>query len=109
MSTLVGLGILGIAAGLIALLAYRATVVFEIRAVSGKVVRARGRIPGELLRDLEDVLQKSHVTGIIRGRLEQGRVALRAGSELDDATMQRLRNVVGRFPAARIKNAPRVG
>ena len=43
------------------------------------------------------------------GRLEQGRVAVRADGGLGDGTMQRLRNVVGRFPAARIKSAPRVG
>jgi hypothetical protein len=99
--------ILGLAVGVVSYLAWRATVVFEVRASNGKVVSARGRMPPEMFRDVSDVLERSKASGTVRGRLEQGRVAVRA-SGLDDGVVQRLRNVVGRFPAARIKTAKRL-
>lgn len=99
--------LLGFVVGLIAYVAWRATIVFEVRASKGKVVAARGRMPPEMLRDVTDVLERAKATGTVRGRLEQGKVAVRA-SGLDDGVVQRLRNVVGRFPAARIKTANRL-
>jgi hypothetical protein len=99
--------ILGLAVGLVGFLAWRATIVFEVRASNGKVVSARGRMPPEMLHDVTDVLARAKATGTVRGRLEQGKVAVRA-SGLDEGVVQRLRNVVGRFPAARIKTAKRL-
>ncbi len=84
-----------------------AIVVFEVRAEKGRVTRARGRIPPELLRELEDVLGRARATGRVEARLDAGRVAA-VTRGLDDGTAQRVRNVLGRFPAARVKSAKRL-
>lgn len=78
--------------------------VVELRA--GRVVSARGRASAELMREIGDVAERSGATGRVELRLEGGRVAVRTVG-LDEATTQRLRNVVGRFPTARLKTGTR--
>jgi hypothetical protein len=87
--------------------ARRAITLFEIVAEAGKIAGARGRIPPELLRDLEDVFARAKASGKLRVHLDGGRAQVDA-SGLDDPTLQRVRNVVGRFPIARLKTAPRL-
>lgn len=93
--------------GAFVLLARRATTVLVVRAEAGRVVGLRGRAPGELLRELQDVFERSNATGQVELRLEDRGVAVHADG-LDAATRQQVRNVVGRFPPARLKTAPRV-
>lgn len=107
MSWAVPVAILILVAAAILYAARRAITLFEIDAEAGKIVRARGRIPPELLRDLEDIFARAKVSGSIRVHLEGGR-ARADGSRLDEPTMQRVRNVVGRFPTARLRTAPRL-
>lgn len=97
------------AALLVALLlaAQRAATVLSLRVEAGRVVGLSGRAPGELLRDLEDVFARSGATGTLALRLDGGGVAATTRG-FDAATEQQIRNVVGRFPAARLKTAPRV-
>lgn len=104
-----GVGVVLILAvlALLALAVRRALELLVVEARDGRVIGARGRAPGELLREIEDVVARGRATGRIVVRLEGGRAAVRA-SGLDDATTQRLRNVVGRFPTARLKTAPRL-
>lgn len=99
---------LGVAAALIGWGMWRATIVFEVHAQAGRVVRARGRMPGELYREIADVLSRSQATGRVRGRLDGGNVAVQVTDAIGDDVAQRLRNVVGRFPAARIKTGPSI-
>ncbi len=87
--------------------ARRAIVVFEVHAERGRVVKAKGRMPPELLRDVGDVLERAKATGSLSGKLDGGRIAVQA-SGLDEPTVQRIRNVVGRFPTARIKTSNRL-
>lgn len=74
---------------------------------AGKLVRASGRAPPELLREIHDVALRAGATGRLILRLEGGEVAVRTRG-LKDVTEQRLRNVVGRFPKARLVQAPRL-
>jgi hypothetical protein len=102
-------GLVVAAALLLALViaARRAATVLALRVEDGRVIERRGRAPGEMLRDLEDVFERSKATGTIELRLDDGGVAVHA-RDLDAGTEQQVRNVVGRFPAARLKSAPRV-
>ncbi|TKC95767.1 DUF3634 family protein [Polyangium fumosum] len=79
-----------------------------VEAQAGKVARLSGRAPAELAADIEDVLGRSRATGTIVLRLEGGRVVVRTEKGIDETTAQQLRNVVGRFPVARLRTARRV-
>jgi hypothetical protein len=70
-------------------------------------VERRGRAPGELLRDLDDIFARADATGHLTLRLEGGGVVVHT-DDLDATVQQQIRNVVGRFPAARLKTAPQV-
>lgn len=107
MSWLVPLAILIAVVAAIGYAARRAITLFELRVHEGKVVSARGRVPPELLRDLEDVFARARAEGALRVHLENGRAQV-AGAGMDEPTLQRARNVVGRFPIARLKTAPRL-
>lgn len=107
MELIVGLVLLAAVAVAIGAAIDRALNVLDLRVERGKVRRASGRASGELLRELEDVVSRARATGRIVLRIEGGEVAVRTHG-LDEGTTQRLRNVVGRFPAARLKQAPRL-
>jgi hypothetical protein len=81
-----------------------------VQVDKGRIVSASGRAPAELFTDVEDVLARSSASGRLLLRLEGGRVVVHAWGAMarDEATMQRLRNVVGRFPVARLRTARRV-
>lgn len=79
-----------------------------VEAEGGRVARLSGRAPAELAADIEDVISRARATGTIVLRLEGGRVVVRAEKGIDETTAQRLRNVVGRFPVARLRTARRV-
>ena len=85
----------------------RALEVLVVDLEAGKIVRKRGRATAELLREIDDVASRAGATGRLVLRLEGGQVAVRT-TGLTDATTQRLRNFVGRFPKARLVQAPRL-
>lgn len=93
--------------GALVIAARRATTLLEVSAEDGRVVSARGRASGELLREISDVLERAHATGRVRLRLEDREVVVDS-PDLSAAATQQIRNVVGRFPAARLKTAPRL-
>ena len=78
----------------------RADELFVLEVRAGQLTVVRGRPPASLLRDLRDV-----VRGVAEARLtarrEQGRAMLQA-TGLNEAQLQRARNVVGRFSGVRI-------
>jgi len=85
----------------------RALQVLVVDLERGDIVRRRGRATPELLREIADVARRSRSTGRVVLKLEGGQVAVRTQG-LTDATEQQLRNVVGRFPKARLVQAPRL-
>jgi hypothetical protein len=95
--------------GLVFFLARRELTVFHLLAEHGAVRRARGRMPPEMMHDVRDVLARSKASGTVTGRIENQRVVLHFGGGIDEATAQRLRNVAGRFPTARIRQSKRIG
>lgn len=80
----------------------------DVRVHQGRIQRLEGRAPADLVHDVEDILGRSQATGRIVVALEGERAVVRVTGEFDAGTTQRLRNVVGRFPAARLKAARRV-
>ncbi len=107
MYLVVGVLLVLAAVGALVLAVRRALELFVLEARDGQLVTARGRSPAELLREIEDILDRARASGTIVVRLEAGHAAVRA-TGLDEATTQRLRNVVGRFPTARLKTAPQI-
>lgn len=87
--------------------ARRAASVLVIHVEAGRVVEIRGRAPGELLHDLTDIFERARATGRVELLLDGGQVAVSCRG-LSDGTEQQIRNVVGRFSAARLKSAPQV-
>jgi hypothetical protein len=87
--------------------AARALRLLELAVSKGRVASARGRAPAELLRELEDVFERTRATGRVVLRIEGGSVRVHVEG-MDEMTAQRVRNVVGRFPPARLKTAPRI-
>ena len=81
--------------------------IFMLRVESGRVVSARGRISAGLLGDVRDVVAGSTSSGTIVAlrAAERARVVLRGS--FSPEVGQRLRNVVGALPLAKILNAPR--
>lgn len=88
--------------------AFLARRLLVVETVRGKRVRARGRVPLEVLREIEDVLERARATAVLSVRLD-GRDGVRVVVDhgtLDEGALQRVRNVVGRFPRARLTSGP---
>jgi hypothetical protein len=79
-----------------------------IRVENGRIARARGRAPGDLLHDFSDVFRHAGVSCRVALVVREGRVVVDVSGSGADAVLQRLRNVVGRFPVQRLRTAPRV-
>ncbi len=89
------------------LAARNATVLFVVRIRAGKIVHVRGRVPQGLLSDLADVVKERPVSdAVIRARVEGGLVAVYDKGDLSPQERQRLRNVVGCWPLAKIRSSP---
>jgi hypothetical protein len=81
---------------------------FAIAYSPGHLRLRRGRLPPELLRDLGDVLERSKARRVkVRVVVESGQPRVRSQGDLAPAIEQQLRNVVGRFPVARIRAGSR--
>ncbi len=84
----------------------RANELFFLRVQDGRVRIRRGRIPQRLLDDMGEIVAGiEHAT--LRGVIEGGRPRLYAEGDLDAEHKQRLRNVIGTWSAAQIRQAPR--
>ncbi|HEX9296263.1 MAG TPA: DUF3634 family protein [Polyangiaceae bacterium] len=84
----------------------RANELFFLHVRRGRVSVRRGRIPQRLLDDISDVVRTVE-SATLRGVIEGGRPRLYAEGELRDDERQRLRNIVGTWSTAQIRNAPR--
>ncbi len=86
----------------------RATELCHIRVRAGKVEFVRGRMPIRLRHEIDDVLVRERVQDAeLRLRVEAQQARLVA-SGLSGGTLQQLRNVIGRYPLAKLRSGPTV-
>ena len=79
--------------------------IFRMRVRDGRTLNVRGRIPQSLLLDMQSILEKTKSSGTIVALPEGDGVRLMLKGEFEPFVAQRLRNIVGTFPKAKIKNA----
>lgn len=101
--------IAAVALGLLVLAGYlllrRANELFAVLVERGRARPLRGRPPPALLAAWNDVLAQPPAVAraTLRVTVEDGRPMLRAGGGLGDEKLQRLRNVLGLWPLARLR------
>jgi hypothetical protein len=84
--------------------AQRANELFAVRVDRGSVRHIRGRLPPALLSAIADVVARPPVTrATVRAVLRNRFPALEVDGRMPDYQVQQLRNVLGQFPAARIR------
>jgi hypothetical protein len=106
-TTVVILVMAAAALGALILMNRNATLLFKATVQGGRIVQLRGRAPKRLVRDFNDVLgQRPVASATLRVCSEGERAVLRATGDLNDGEMQRLRNVLGTFPTAKIRSEP---
>lgn len=99
----VGLLILAIVVLPLARMISRATELFVLRVEGGRCRFVRGRIPQSLLHDLGDVLKSTRSSGQLKAVTRRGTAVWVANGDFSEGTLQRLRNVLGTYPLAKIK------
>lgn len=100
----------GVVAAVIALYvsARRAVTVAELEIERGAVRVVRGGIAPPILGDLRDVARRPRIEeGRIRIVRASGRASVELSGKLTPEQAQRIRNVIGSVPLARLMNAPR--
>ncbi len=80
----------------------RSNELFSIRVRGGRLHLERGYAPPALLADFGDVLRGVERAEIRAVKLNQ-RAELRCRGDIDDVVTQRLRNVLGMYPIARLR------
>ncbi len=101
---MIGLGAAAIAC--LVLLVRNATMLFVAEVRDGRIVRARGRLPQGLARDLEDVAGLRPVRNArLRAVVSDRRPSLRVSGDVREHELQRMRNVLGTWQLARIRAA----
>ena len=86
----------------------RANELFLVRIEGDELLRIRGRVPQRLMDDLADILGRDGVVSLeLRCVIEDGRPRLYAGGDdaLPRATRQKLRNTMGQWQVAAIRQA----
>jgi hypothetical protein len=82
----------------------RATTLFLLEVKDGKARFVRGRMPPGLLAELRDVLAGTRVQGVVSAVLDDREARVVVRGAFDAGTVQQLRNVVGRYPLAKIRS-----
>jgi hypothetical protein len=83
--------------------AYFSQRLLVVEMVHGQLVRASGKVPADFYREIVDVLERAKASGKVVVRLEKKTPVVVASSGIDANVAQRLRNVVGRFPVAKLR------
>ncbi len=84
---------------------------FRVEAEQGEITAIAGRMPPRLLGDLKDVIAMNKPKRLrLICRWEAGRAVVEFGPEdaSDLGLRQIIRNLVGQYPALRLKRAPRI-
>lgn len=85
---------------------WRTLTFFALSVEGGQVTLVRGYVPPALLDEIRDIVRIGHVErGTIRVVKDAGDAKVVCSPEIDEATIQRLRNVLGRFPASKLRQA----
>lgn len=93
-------------AGIAGFVLWRTLTFFELSFAAGNVTLVRGAIPPALLDEIRDIVKIGKVDhGTIRVVKDSGDAKVVCSPELDDATIQRIRNVLARFPASKLRQA----
>jgi hypothetical protein len=105
---LIGAGAAGVAIGALYLSARRAVTIAELEIDRGVLRVVRGGIAPPVLGDLRDVAKRPPIRALrVHVFRSSGRAELRFVGRISDEQAQRIRNVVGSVPLARLVNAPR--
>jgi len=103
-----GVCVAAAAIGLLYVSARRAVTVAELEIESGVVRVVRGGIAPPILGDLRDVASRPPIRRLrIRILRSSGRAEVVLVGEVSEQQAQRIRNVIGSVPLARLANAPR--
>ena len=86
----------------------RATELFKLSIAPGSVRLTRGRIPPSLLREIRDVFAGSKASGTVSVVHDRGEARV-VTHGIPDGSSQQVRNVVGRYPLARLRAAGKPG
>jgi hypothetical protein len=106
--TAVLLGVAAAALGALYVASRRAITIAELEVESGALRVVRGGIAPPVLSDLRDVAKKPPIKDLrIRIVRASGRAEVQLTGKVSDEQAQRIRNVVGSVPLARLVNAPR--
>jgi hypothetical protein len=81
----------------------RSTELFVLDVDAGRTTLRRGRLPQALFRDIVEVFQSTQAQGRLRVIVEQQVPTLDMRGRADEYTLQRLRNLVGAYPLAKIR------
>lgn len=76
----------------------RANEVCAISVRNGKLLLVRGRAPQMLFDDIAEVVRRANVERSMIRVVKEGGAARLIATEVDEATAQRLRNVLGAHP-----------
>jgi hypothetical protein len=102
--TIVGVAVSAMLAAGVVWAARRATELFAVRIQNGRATHLRGRIPPALFTEIADIAARPPIErATLRAVLHGGTPALDIAGPVSEAQAQRLRNVLGRFPLARIR------
>ncbi len=83
----------------------RSATLFVLKVRHGRVSFSRGRIPPRLLSDIAEIVERAGVEWAnIEGVARDGGPKLIFKGEMSPGTQQQLRNVVGPFSVAEIRN-----
>jgi hypothetical protein len=100
--------VLAVAALLAWLLLRRANELCAVRVLDGKARLVRGRAPGALVPEFEDVLRRAQVSSVeLRIVSEGGAPRLVPNPGLTEEVAQRLRNVLGPYSVLHFRRGPR--
>lgn len=114
MPSLLGILLVALVVGLFSIALHRAPELFVLRVAPGapEPVRfVRGRVPPQLLHDLREILEPSGSVGTLRVLTRRGAVVVEARGVFSAPVQQRVRNTVGLYPLAKLRNGvtPRRG
>jgi hypothetical protein len=103
----IALAVLGVATVVgLGLAARSATTICVLRVRDGRATISAGKLAPRIFSDIGDVVRTPPVrSAVIRIVKRDGRAEVRASGELSPAQAQRVRNVVGSVPLARLRNA----
>jgi hypothetical protein len=80
---------------------------FTIVVEAGRITKVLGRIPQRLLDDVSDVIARERPKNLrLECRLEGGRAVVDFSDGTDPGLRQLIRNLIGEYPALRLKSAP---